>query len=415
MKKIIITTLSGASRYAVETVAPAMLDALKAAGCDVVSDLDMDGPEALALSAKDTACWHVVLYDSARHVLQTALSADSYSDQALTQWQDQAEALLKVHRANRRKMTLVRAQSAQVDAAATWAALCQMLGLEADTADFQPEDDPVALPAWTGILADYGLRNSASAMRLTKDLTIASLAVDEAPVDFAAAHAEIVGQTTGAGQQEDLDALVAECDQLRAANAEMAQQRDAQDSALADALRTQCDTLTGDLNKAQARNAGLSKDNSRLRTEIAQARVDLDLAQRREAAVQTEAEDARRRFEQAQAEQKLARVNLTEITSQNKILTQKHHAAKTQLEAQTAKLDLLNTQLALTQKEVRDALAQVAEKHQALMDERNKAFEADLRHKQDEVDRMYASTSWRITAPMRGLKRAITKTPGEQG
>jgi len=381
MKDIVVTLLPQPSAVAEQCVAPALLAALHKAGQDTASTWQADDLAALEQRAGDASRYHIVIYDSAQCALETALGQETLDAQAPTRWQEQTGALLALFRRNRRNIVLVMAQAVAADPEAAWQALCPRLGLPADSAAPVLAAAPEAAPNWVGVLADYAVRQDPALAELIPELTASSAASAEPVFDIAAAHHEIAQLRATRRLKEH----AAENDLLRM---QLTEQRQEMRN-----LSREWRTSRNALQKSEKKLADMTAAHN---SELAASRAALQKSEKKlaDTTAAHKAELAASRAALQDSEKKLASTSAARSTLQSTVSRQKQTIS--------AQKQTIATQKKTIQTQRKD--------HENLASELQ-AGRAELQVARDELQALWESTSWRVTTPLRYVKRSVSRDP----
>ncbi|MDJ0820345.1 MAG: hypothetical protein QNJ09_00875 [Paracoccaceae bacterium] len=364
----LVQDLAAVAQPAAKVVAlPSLSDALEQAGTQPVLVLSLAPAAGLA----------------------QLLEADMAPQEALQAWIERATALRADLRQARRRVVLLDRDALVPDALA--GLLRDRLGLKIRKADIPTAPKPAA-PRLSQALAALLLQSSEAAQDMGDEfeamLALPGRTGPLSPAEIGDILAALQGGADPrAGQEEERDLLRAGLTQLQDQLAQSSEQTE-----MAETVNTQ---LQSRLSEAEAQARQLQED-AQLAIEAADARV---------AALEAERDLLREDVRQQQSEQQRA-VNDAAQLRAALVPAQERAVRETELRAQReavlgtalldreARLDALTTQVA----EQKDQLDRAAEAHAAL--------QATL----EELSSVYSSRSWRITEPMRAVRRKITRS-----
>lgn len=289
----------------------------------------------------------VIVYTPPAEALAHALQNGQAVSAALAAWTARSERVLKFLRRNRRRTQLVP-DAAFLETPATW--------LGGDGSAGKTDEGPEGLPRPDGLyllLAQEALRRDSSARKLVEELEASSVFAEEDPpeLDLDAIHAD---------QTQALQRLAALQDEFAAVQEE-------QEAVLRELVVVQ--EKAAGARDAHLTAERLEKQLHQLRQGLESTEAQLREAQRDKGRLEAESRDLSARIEELAANSNAAHQAEGQLRTQNTEL----EAAKTALERDLGKLT------------------------------------ARLKRREDDLAKMYASRSYRITRPFRLLRAALRR------
>jgi len=214
-----------------------------------------------------------------------------------------------------------------------------------------------------------------------------------------------------------LAAVEAQVEAVAAAADQKQRQHDAEtaalSSSLADAERT-CSALESELD---ALRGELTSRDQR----VEEMQVELDVREQRLQEVASELDEARRAAEEAISAKNMELAERSgEIAALTRLLVLKEHAieqAELERRALTLGIDKHKARIRTLEKQVAEARKQAAATQHSLTTVQGQlaAEQAALQQATEELARLRASASWRMTAPLRKIGGATRRTPRDNG
>ena len=380
----------------------------------------------------------LILHTAPAEALALALEAGVPAEQALIDWQRRADALLAFFRKNRRR-TVIAEDSGFF---ANPQQALRRMGLA--VGDDARMESPDAIPVPDGLTRILGaelLRRDAGATAVAGELEAsAALAdLDRSPADIQAAHARYVEAVDACarltGAQTDAMARIAALEkgvaegrqeqdavlqQLFDNQSQLHGERQARDRGLEDQNRLAAELtearstfadLRAELTEKQQSEEKLREDNRLLEARMHQLRQGLESAD-----AQFKTEQSRRA--EAERGRDAAATRLTTIEAERAALLKSRRTLETELEDRFSELGALTGQLVERDANIATRFAELGTLTAALIArDQNLAEQADeiahlrqrLAEREAKLQRIFASSTYRMTAPLRWLYRLFNR------
>lgn len=338
-----------------------------------------------ALAGKEDTRY-LVLFETAKYAVARQV-ADVLPSESLAEWATTATEVLSLYRRNRRKMLFISPQRVMASFDDAQTVLMKHLEISTPLPDGAQINMPPP-PQWAQVLAAQAIVQNPAAGRLVSELDAAMLPIHELPVEPDAASAEVLGQ------EMLLGVLQANIEQVSKAQMKQTQ-----------AYTKERGLLEAELSKAAGQYDDLNRSLERANGNVASGQADKDILTNQleelRAELKTSQEQARAEAASGQAEKDLLINQLEGLRAELKT----YFVSAAELEK---KLIVQDAQAQAHNQALEAAHAQIASLTEALG-----VMETNLRIRDDEVDALRASTSWKITAPMRSIKNTLNG-PGKQ-
>ncbi|MCC5969252.1 MAG: hypothetical protein JJU15_04840 [Pararhodobacter sp.] len=341
------------------------LRAIEALASGAVPGVSVQRHDSLETTfSSDPSAPVIILMSMPQDHMRAMLDAGSAPDTALQNWTKHASAILQRCRKNRRRVVLVDAAMLRTLPAAIAEALSGRLGLRFDTV---PDAAPAEKKEFDDIhtaITEAMLISDLKARDLAEELEAMMLGPVSAPGDPVKA---------GVNGAQKLRSLATERDLLREALRQHLEELDTMRAA-----------LTKTEGAAKAQSTELQKKLSTAESDLASTTQERDLLR----------EELRQMQDSVQT-----------LLAENAKVADRH-LLKAQCEALERRLDD-----AAERQRLRDSVqgAEMLKLAMLLQAERGQT-NADLQNARDEIQRLLASTSWRVTRPIRVMKRGLSRS-----
>lgn len=379
------------------------LRALEALASGAVPGISVQRHDSLETTfSSDPAAPVIMLMSTPQDHMRATLAAGSAPDTALQQWTKHTSAVLQRCRKNRRRVVLIDAGMLRARPAAIAEALSARLGVRFDTV---PEAAPGAKAEFDDIhtvITAALLASDPKARDLSEELEAMMLGPVTAPGDPVKAGVSGAQKLQNLATErellrENLRQLLGELEAMRAS---LTKKEDA-----AKALETE---LQARLSTAESSLASTTQDRDELREELKKSH-----AWAQSLVAGNEQKDAALEgLDKTTQERDLLREELRQMQDSVQTLLAENekvadrHLLKAQCEALERQLD--DT---AERQRLRDSVqgAEMLKLAMLLQAERAR-LNSDLQNARDEIGRLLASSSWRITRPIRVVKRGLQRS-----
>jgi flagellar biosynthesis/type III secretory pathway chaperone len=363
--------------FVTEDVAPPVQAALNAAGFDV-APLRKEAI-AKALAAAKSPC--ALVWSDPANCLATAIKEGTDIAQAIEGWRERAEDVLALVRKNRRKLTLIDADILSApDTDPVWDVLSKRLDLPKDL--LQPSSEAKSPAALSLTVARLAVPQIDSLRELLEELRASGVSPLTEGVVLSNLGAAAAAFAALRSQQDDLALMAAQVGFQVEEAAESNEERGL--------LQSQVMLLTGEMQRLSGVETALTAQ--RLAHDCDQEEMDLFREQ-----VQIQDKE----FQKVGKERTSLQEQLRRLTQEIERL----RAAQTALETRH-RAALRDKDQALA-KSVQD-LGDMATARNDL-EAQNAKLVRDVEDLTTLLAMVYESTSWRVTAPLRGVKRLVSK------
>jgi flagellar biosynthesis/type III secretory pathway chaperone len=375
--KVTEKQVAHALAFVTEDVAPAVQDALNAAGFEV-APLRKEAI-AKALAAAKSPC--AVVWSDPANCLASAIKEGADIAQAIEGWRERAEDVLALVRKNRRKLTLIDADILSApDTDPVWDVLSKRLDLPKDL--LQPSSETKSPAALSLTVARLAVPQIDSLRELLEELRASGVSPLTEGVVLSNLGAAAAAFAALRSQQDDLALMAAQVGFQVEEAAESSEERGL--------LQSQVMLLTDEMQRLS--NVETAFTAQRLAHDCDQEEMDLFREQ-----VQIQDEE----FQKVGKERASLQEQLRRLTQE----VERLRAAQTALETRHREA-LHNKDQALAQT-VQD-LGEMATARNDL-EAQNAKLVRDVEDLTTLLAMVYESTSWRVTAPLRGVKRLVSK------